>query len=239
MFSTIIYQMGKVGSSSIKYSLEKSKLNPLHIHRYYITNIETSIGINPRLLFSMYRKKIFFFYLIKFKKVKIISFYRDPIKRNISSFFQNLKFYFSKNELKKIQYNDLEKKFNQLSNIHQTPNLWFHSEFNSSLNLDIFNHTFNKEKGFKIIKEKNIEIFICRTDKINLLSKELGAFLEIDNFEIINTNIGSQKWYKDLYLEFKENYVPSKEMINFLYDSDTCNYFFTINEINEMKNIWA
>jgi hypothetical protein len=157
MQTVILYQMGKVGSSSLKESLIQNNIKTLHIHRYYFRTTERALDIKHFIL--KLRKNFTYNFYIRRKKVKIISFYRDPLARNISSFFQNLDMYFSKNELKNLSYEQLEEKFNNADNIHETPNNWFDLEFNTKLKVDIYQHPINKTKGFTVFSKKNLDFF--------------------------------------------------------------------------------
>lgn len=140
--------------------------------------------------------------------------------------------------LKTLDYKILEERFNKAINLHDTPNNWFDLEFKNKLNIDVFKHPFNKQKGYTLISKGNIEVFLCVTNKINHLETELGDFLELDNFKLNNSNIGDKKWYKDLYIEFKERYKPTTKMLDTLYGSNTINHFYNDDEINRMKSRW-
>lgn len=234
MDSVILYQMGKVGSSTLKESLSKKNINALHIHRYYFCNNEKPIRL--RRLIHKIKSNLIFNSIIKREKAKIITFYRNPLDRNISSFFQNLDIYFSKREFKNLSYKQLEEKFNNASKLFETPTTWFDVEFNKRLEVDIFNYPINKDKGYTIFSKGNIDFFVCTTENINNLEKEFGQFLGITNFKLINKNIGSKKWYYKLYKEFKENYTPPSEMLNKLYNSKTIHHFYTDEEIKVFKD---
>jgi hypothetical protein len=90
----LIYQMGKVGSTSISKSLELfgyssvfhiHRLNPEHIdhvrENFLTRNLEPSSFRIGKLLYR---------YIIEKKRhIKVITLIRDPISRNISGFFEN------------------------------------------------------------------------------------------------------------------------------------------------------
>ncbi|WP_223032322.1 putative capsular polysaccharide synthesis family protein [Hanstruepera marina] len=236
MNPVIVYQMGKVGSSTLKKSLEENNIPALHIHRFFFTDLERPMKL--KLLPHKLKNRSTFNKFLKGEKVKIITFYRDPLSRNISSFFQNLDVYFKRSELKNLDYSILEERFNKAHKIHNTPNNWFDLEFNKRLGINIFNFPFEKEKGYSIINKDNIQVFLCVTDKINHLEKELGGFLEIQDFKLNNSNIGDKKWYKDLYKEFKNKYKPTHQMLDKLYDSNIIKHFYNKEEIFDMKKPW-
>lgn len=237
MTPIIVYQMGKVGSSTLVKSLDENNKDALHIHRYFFLNNERPITL--KLLPNKIKHRIIFNSFLRKEKVKIISFYRDPLPRNISSFFQNLDVYFKPSKFSKLTYKNLKDKFDNANKVHQTPINWFDVEFKRKLNIDIFNYPFDKEKGFTVIKKGHIEIFLCVTNKIDLLEKQIAEFLEIDAFQLKNSNIGDNKWYGDLYNEFKKKYQPSEDMLNSLYGSPAIKHFFCSEEIEKMKSQWT
>lgn len=229
--------MGKVGSSSLRGTLDRYKFRSLHIHRYYFSNNERP-PINPKPLWWKLKYNTTLERFLKADKVKVITFYRDPLPRNISSFFQNLDIYFSRRERRRLTFEILEKKFNESFRFHNTPNNWFDFELKRKLGIDIFETPFDKERGFTIIKKNNIELFVCITNKISSLEGELASFLEIEEFKLISENVAENKWYKDLYKEFKKKYKPSEEMLETLYSSKTINHFFSPKTIEALKNKW-
>jgi hypothetical protein len=234
----ILYQMGKVGSSTLKESLKSVKIKSMHVHRFYFNNKERKLSYRDKL--QKIKQNIVFDKLLlnKKEKVKIFTFYRDPLQRNISSFFQNLEYYFNSEELKELNYNILEKKFIKSTQIHNTPNNWFDIEFKRKTGINIYDYPLNKDKGYTIISARNIEVFVCCTNKINQLEKEIKVFLNSEKFKLKSTNVGNQKWYKDLYKEFKLKYIPSVEMIENLYSSKVISHFYTEEEVIKMKAYW-
>ncbi len=238
MVPVMLYQMGKVGSSTLKHSLNKFNVDNMHVHRFYFSHKERPLSIKDRLQKLKHNYLMNKFLNNKKQEFKIITFYRDPLPRNISSFFQNLEYYFTSKELAHLDYETLVKAFNNSNQIHETPNNWFDLEFKRKTGIDIFKHPFDKEKGYSVIKNGHVSVFVCTTNNINNLESELGAFLDIPKFKIYNDNVGDQKWYKDLYAEFKKNYQPSKAMIDSLYNSNTIHHFYSENEIHKLKNKW-
>lgn len=228
--------MGKVGSSTIKNSLKHLGVPTLHIHRYYFDSFETNEGLLA--LLRKIKMRFLYNYYIKNKNAKVITLFRDPLSRNISSFFQNLNFYFKRNQLINLDFNMLRDKFNKLERIHKTPNDWFFSEFLKKTGIDILKHQFDKNKGYIVIKHKKVEYFICTLESLNSLECVIADFIRNKDFRLINENEGHAKWYSNLYNEFKIRYSPSKEMIEALYHCKTTNYFYDKDSINNFKAKW-
>lgn len=100
----LIWQMGKVGSSSVYYSLQQifNEKPVYHIHLLSKEMIEKGElykrslinGNNSYLYNNEFRKK-FKSSMRRGVKWKIISLVREPVGRNISAFFQNIDIFLS------------------------------------------------------------------------------------------------------------------------------------------------
>jgi len=139
----LIYQMGKVGSTTILKSLRDYGVNPVyHIHSMNIQNIKMKkeefkdkgppYGTPPKHL-DKYKKLRPI--LKENRSVKIISLVREPIWRNISGFFQNLPKYISKEKRRKdLSY--LEKIFFRDYDRHDRPEKWFDREIKEVIGME-------------------------------------------------------------------------------------------------------
>ncbi|WP_319204526.1 putative capsular polysaccharide synthesis family protein [uncultured Ilyobacter sp.] len=249
----LIYQMGKVGSTTIEKSLEKlGKNNVYHIHHFFkepsLENIK--INSNLKLFIKSNRENIFFklkrltlYIFCRIKKVKIITLTREPIERNISMFFQDFpqvlyENYFINPRRNEMTQNQIFKLFEENFN-HELPLRWFDEEIKRYFSVDIYNYPFDKESGYSIIKESNIDMFVCKLEKLNFLENELKEFLELDEFKLEDSNSSRVKWYYYLYKEFKKNYIPNKHYLNSMYNSRFINHFYTVEEIEIFKKKWG
>ena len=57
------------------------------------------------------------------------------------------------------------------------------------LGVDIFDYSFDKEKGYSIIKKGNLEILIYTLESLSAIGEEaISSFLGIPNFKLIRAN---------------------------------------------------
>ena len=228
----VIYQMGKVGSTA----LEGLDLDTVHVHTLY-GGKKWLLGkyekpLEPKLL------KIFKNILlrIRFKfgpKVKVVSFVRKPHQRNVSYFFQrlyvDLNYYIQGDNVdpRKEGFGFLIDAFNY--SVVNTKNYkydeWFDNEIKASTGIDVFNSLFNKELGYKIYKNKKVELFVGVLEKTNIFEHELAMFLNIDK-PISSSNRGSAKWYASVYEKFNNEYIASAEYEESLYSMKTFRCFY-------------
>jgi hypothetical protein len=246
----LIYQMGKVGSTSISNSLEKFNIKPIFQLHFLTKNLkETSedrdffdtdkrrtIAMKLKKIFGMRRGYLIYKNIIAPKKqVKIITLTREPIGRNLSAFFQN----FERETGNKYQYSNLTPE--EIGDIfikfypHHLPLNWFDKNIKNYLGIDVYEYPFPRKKGFLTIKNGNIDLLILKSELPNQ-SKEIAIaeFLQLTDFKILDKNIGDKKGYSDLYKKFKENLKLPKSYLEEMIHSRYFNHFYTEAEIKKV-----
>jgi hypothetical protein len=221
--------MGKVGSTSIENGLKE---NGIHLHNFFFENIPCHCKYPRKPYIKWFEKfKLFIIRLAikRRKRVKMISAVRDPLDRNISMFFQDLHHYlnaydFKHSTAKKEQDKLLLNKCFDEIFYHEYPCNWFDDELKRLTKIDIYNYPFNKSDGYVIIKSGKFEILILDCKKINSSSDIINKFIE-HPIDLINSNVGGDKWYGPIYKVFKETYKPTEYYKNKIYNSKFSKHF--------------
>ena len=237
-----VYQMGKVGSSSVCKSLERVGIDAPHIHSLYTTRgyqlfhkfllSQKNYPLHKKLICFLF----FLWYRIKLRRrkhLKIITLVREPISVNISSFFSNLST--SAYELEQQNVETLEEAFFDKFN-HDYVLDWFDIEFLPTTGLDIYKYDFDKEAGYSIIEEGNIECLVIKLEKLNRLEKVIADFVDNDSFKLKSHNISADKWFRPIYQDFKKNVKFSSEYVDRVYSSKLMRHFYSDKEISEFKS---
>lgn len=248
----IIYQMGKVGSTSLQKSLELLNIECIHLHSIYkqirnslIKNSQKALRCFEIMEDIKYRcrwyKKLFL--RRKNKNLKIISMVREPIARNISFYFQNLPYFLlsldidKKHDTRLVEHTNIDALisifFEEFNHDHGVN--WFDEELRKAFGLDIYNYPFDKKKGYTTFKHKNIDVMVLQMEKMNQLQKEIGNFLSIDDFKLINENESSKKWYSCVYKQFNEEIEFSIDYIDSLYNSKFMRHFYSNGDIERFR----
>jgi hypothetical protein len=120
---------------------------------------------------------------LKSHKAKIITLVREPVGRNVSAFFQNYKrFTGSGFHDSYFEAVDLINMFFKNYN-HEVPLSWFDIEIKETLDIDVYDYTFPKEKGFLAIQKGNIELLILKMEMSDAIKqKVISEFLNIGLF---------------------------------------------------------
>lgn len=252
-----VYQMGRVGSASVKLSLEQAyrslsiKIPILHGH--FLNNF---IELENRVKEDLEDTSHFMSDLIAVnetfhklmgemndpQKLKIISLVRDPVARNVSTFF------FALNEFlpgweQRIAENKLT-----VDEIHQiflakriyvlTAFYWFEEQMQPVFDIDVYATPFPKEKGYKIYSSSKADLLLLRLESLNQFAeKAFVEYLSLPNFEIQNVNTGEGRRTGDLYRLFKTKPLP-REYIEWTYNFKLARHFYTEEELKSFTRKW-
>lgn len=219
-----IFQMGKVASSSIHYSLKKQYPGAVgHAHHIGGTNWASE------LFYNWYKRG---------NEIKIISPVRDPIGRNISSFFQQYSDY-TKKEFEQLNL-DAEKLIDEFINQypHDVPLTWFDDNIKKYFSLDIYDTKFS-DTGSKIYSSNNVSMLVFRIDlDDSLKEKAIQEFLEFKSFKLCNKNVSSNKEYYEMYKKFISTIKLPEAYLSKMKKSRYFNYFYSKEEIDRMISKW-
>jgi len=240
----IVYQMGKVGSSTVAKSLAKQIDNPvLHVHRMSLNNIENverehkSVGkIPPDETVGILLHKL----IIKKKKpAKIITLVREPVERNMSAFFQNYERFVGQRYNKDSK--DIEMLVHQFfeSYNHNVPLTWFDIEMKTVLGVDVYQYPFPKDKGYLTINKPPYEVLILKIETDDAVKQEaVRKFLNMDEFVMTRQNVGGEKEYSKTYSDFKKNIIVPDDYVDKMCKSKYIKHFYDSKEIQEIRQRW-
>ncbi len=240
-----IWQMGKVGSSTILASLKPytKKYN----WQYDIEISDEPYSQYNNIIHTHSAKPIYHLLHHSDEEFIIISLVRDILQRNVSAVFQSMtddtvdnpNFIASEQELRKWSYDKLYKAIkNKLLSLNLSDKLtsWYDSLFKSHFyypnvdryHIDVYSKPFDYQRGMQIYESKTprIKLLIIRLEDLNCLTTEIGDFLGVKNFTLCQANIATNKWYKEIYQQFKNMYRPTDRELNNIYKSRFMNYFY-------------
>ena len=219
-----IYQMGKVASSSIHYSLKTQYPGAVaHAHHIGGTNWASEV------LYDWFKRG---------NEIKIISPVRDPIGRNISSFFQQYSDY-TKKEYERLNL-DTDKLIDDFINQypHDVPLTWFDDNIKKYFDMDIYDKQF-PETGIAKYRLKNVSLLVFRIDlDDSLKEKAIQDFLTFKSFRLYNKNVSSSKEYYDTYKQFISLVKLPETYLSKMKNSRFFKHFYTNNEIDKIVSRW-
>jgi hypothetical protein len=242
--SVVIYQMGKVGSSSIEKTLKEKGIHVLHLHKIYYSDIYFyDLTIVDR--FKKFRATILFFIMnIIFKRCscKVITIVRDPMERTLSQMFHHIDLLIysrsRKNSRKEVNANDLFKEifYNDINTCYAQQ--WMTSEFNPSMGINYLNCDFDQKKGFGLAESKNKKVLFLRFEDLNSFDSIIGEFCGVKDFKLKSANRSSNKWYSDLYKSFENQMLIDKDVFDSMYKNSFYNKFYGDESLEAKSKRW-
>ncbi|WP_305767545.1 putative capsular polysaccharide synthesis family protein [Candidatus Epulonipiscium viviparus] len=104
--------------------------------------------------------------------------------------------------------------------------------------IDIMRYPFDKEKGYTIIREGNIEVFVYQLEKLNNLIPELSSWVGIPFDKLENCNMAADKWIADSYKQAQKELVISQEYFDACFNEPYVKHFYSDADIEKFKNRW-
>ena len=224
----LVYQMGKVGSSSVTRSLSRQYSGVVLQAHYFNSNHR---DWRVRRLYRWVMQGV--------NPLNVISLTREPIGRNISAFFQNFEKHTG------VPYHQANFSLEELKTIFLSrfadgrPLQWFDKNIKANFGIDVYVNSF-PEGGFATYCNKNIRLLVMRSelnDKTKI--KAIRNFLNLDEFQLVNRNISAQKIYASTYKEFKRNVKLPSNYVDRICKSKFFNYFYEQDVIHGVRKKWS
>ena len=261
----LIYTMGKVGSTSITDSLSTLEHDYSIYHIHHLTDARLKqLESKRKVFFNSPRNRLiqktweaqYVADLLENNsyrnKWKVITLLRDPVARNISTFFQNTTISKLENGLFRAEsywYDftidfslpDIGKLINCYFKYfhHEVPLKFFDDEIKATFDIDVFSHPFNKDLGYTILQNKTAKLLLIRLESLNnCATSALHNFMGIEDFKITKSNITIKKDYSNIYNLFKDTIEFPKSYLDTMYQSKFTRHFYTDEEISNLYGKW-
>ena len=221
-----VFQMGKVGSTSIYTNL-------VRFHAGVVAHSHNFLKDDPRYQI----RRLYRWAVIEKKPINIISLVREPISRNISALFQNyerdmgIPF-----DGERISFEKLKEVLLSQYNLGHTR--WFERRIQSIFGLDVYATPF-PQSGFATFSRDNVRLLVVRSELSNNEKETvIKEFLGLKKFQIINANVGAEKDYAGQYRKFKSMLRLPADYVNMLCDSKFARHFYPSDVIEAVRSSW-
>jgi hypothetical protein len=252
----LIYQMGKVGSSTIHLSLEAAKVpNPIyHVHFLSDEGIRKSEAYYHRRSAPLPRHLRFSRILRRrIERVKtqvqwmIVTSVREPVGREISDFFQNVEadwpHLLDRNG--KLRTNDavpfLRDMLMAYDESTDYATTWFDQELKAVFGVDVYAYPFNHDSGYTIIRQGNVDVLVFRVDALNTCFESATTeFLGLDEpIKMLRANIGEDKPYAQEYRDMVSQFALPEAACHKIFASKYARHFFDEHVRDQSIRRWA
>jgi hypothetical protein len=230
----LIYNMGSVGSTSLRNSLQGTYPGfVVRTHHFGSNKDSPAVDVLRR------------FHTAGKVRLRFISMVRDPIAYNISRFFANAHRF---NDVSESEWPDagddaldpvdiLIPRFLQRFD-HDYVLQWFDS-WREAPGIDVQAHSF-PDRGFTTIENETTDVLIIRTE-ISDAEKERAVcnFLGLQSFSLRRANVGAKNPYSESYERFKQEFVAPDWYIEKMYNNSFFRHFYTQTHWEHFVDRWT
>ena len=249
----LVYQMGKVGSRTVFEGLAASGLGTpiFHLHRLAgIEAIERELAQHGGAGQERALEHLALSRHVRDRVVSesrehwnVITLVRDPVARNLSSFFYNLSDYVAASDLRQ------ERREHTLHALvmaflngfdHAFSLRWFEQQLEPFFGIDVFAQPFSGERGYAIQETERCRLLILRTEDMErVLAGAMERFLGLSDFRPPAVNLGKQQGYAQLYRDLLDHIVLPPTYLSYVYDSRLARHFYTHEERAARTRFWS
>ena len=250
----LIYQMGKVGSSTIHRSLldttHADQVLKLHFLSHDLPNRKRKykkagrypyvdhvyLGVSTRRILNKYKDK----------PIKIISLLRDPIAIVISALFQNP--HLAKKSITTDRGGiDPVKATDYINHMLHNPDTfsyiygWFDKELKTVFDIDVFANPFPVKAGHTLYTKDNAEALVIRLEDLSEKGPEaISAFLCLEKpLKLQKGNLRSDSKSAEAYNEVLREIYLSPALCQEIYSSRFVKHFYSEKMIQEFMLKWT
>ena len=245
----LLHQMGKVGSSSVRDTLRSMDgVCVFQTHWCNERNLAHRAGVvhEDRRISNRYGDRDHFGAMLHHRIIepglatKVITMVRDPIARNVSSYFQHLdEIWGVRRAHEQIDLDELLRGFYEVFE-HDEPLSWFDTEIHDLFNIDVYASTFDSERRWSLLEAAPWSVLVMRADlpdagKQQAMNELLGRTVPV----LSRSNVGEDKGYASVYTAFKERLELPVTYLDRFYDAPCTRHFFTDEEIDGLRRRWT
>jgi hypothetical protein len=247
----LIHQMGKTGSKAIEETLRGTPLGPRTFHTHFLHEAERTAIRAERKKATWSPPKSWVVSEVLLRRVlarpdrfevDVVSPIREPIARNVSSYFYSL----PAAELDRLLGAEapatsrllLERFLADFD--HERSLTWLDRELTDQLGFDL-GGLFDVRAGFSVYEgPAGRRLLIVRQEDLNRSGPlALRRFLRVDVDSIRTANDGSSSTYGDLYRQFLQTVALPDSYIERMYRSPYARHYYSDEELARFATKWA
>ena len=176
-----------------------------------------------------------------------MSVVREPVARNISSFFQIADRIFGPTywqqrlaEPDDVVLDRLEHDFLERYDDHDIPIEWFDAELRRFFGIDVYGSAFPHETGYQILHGERARVLVLRLESLaNCAPQAFDEFLGLRHFHLTSRNVALDKRYARLYRLFGASATLPGDYLDRIYSSTYVRHFYDGTEIEAFRNRWS
>jgi hypothetical protein len=253
-----VLQMGRVGSASVAMAVRRAYQSlfldmPVY-HTHYLAHydliverathdLQDASGVQSDIeRVDKQDQEQLFTYIKNRQPVKVISLVRDPIARNVSTFFYAFPSFVADWKEQEAQQalsaQRLNAIFESKQQFTQTAFNWFDEQLKDGLDIDVYAVPFDKNKGWQVYKKGIIELLVIRMEDLHRTGEgALREFLHLPHLKMVKVNTGEEREAYEMYRRFM-TYPVSQDYLKKNYATQLARHFYTEEEIECFMTRW-
>lgn len=246
----IVYQMGKVGSTSVFMSLKRMELGVPLYQMHFMNDLDKMEAVSQtrheseaaqRLLGNARRVRQEMADKPK-QKWNLITLTRAPVPRLISVFFQGIENDIP-NAAERYQAGtlSLQEVLDYFTGQFREgwAEEWFDSQLRDPFGLDVYAVPFDTARGYQIYRHGTIGLLLMRLEDLNRVAPDaMREFLGLEDFQLVQRNVAEDKTVGTLYRDFRKALRLSPEYVREMHSSRYARQFYTPQELNASIERW-
>ncbi len=250
--------MGKVGSTSVYRALRAAApgFTVYHVHtldprqiasaqRAYARSYSAR-GVIPHHLLASRRLRDELARGQPRGRWKVVTLVRDPIARNVSSFFQDIQLRHPDYPYAdRVASGDTEGLADELVALflarhdHDEPLRWCDRELSGVLGVDVYAQPFPHDTGWATYRAPSADVLVLRLEDVDdVLEPASRAFLDISGVVPEQENVASDKSYADGYRAFLARLRLPEGYVDRTYASRYARHFYSAAERDAFARRW-
>lgn len=247
----IVYQMGKVGSSSVYDALRDLDLDVPVYHAHVLNRFDVyEAGVRetraaPDNDLDVLEEGRALRRIVdsgRWHSWSLVSLVRSPIPRAVSDFFENVDAYvpdfFARLERGDITLAELSTTFwTRYQDF--SPLYWFDDQVRDVFGIDVYATPFSHEQGYAIYQNDRARLLLMRLEDLNHCGpRALGEFFGLRELSLSIKNSGEAKRYGALYRQFIDQLDLPKAYVREMHSSRYAKHFYTPDELTAGVARW-
>jgi hypothetical protein len=243
----IVYQMAKVGSTAVVDCLKRARLPVFHVHRMDADHLQRlrgrraalgwDVGSLPaydRLGLRLHEKVI-----EAGRPAKIVTLVRDPIARNLSSYFEHFADIWGLPDARGVvSMDDVYRGFLERYP-HDESLTWFDEELQRVTGLNVYDHPF-PATGHLQLQSGRLDLLILRSDLPNETKRlALSNFLGTNLPPFGEANRTADKSHGETYEQFRRSLRLPPEYVERMLSSRYCRHFYSDEEREALRQMYC
>lgn len=250
----LIYQMGKVGSSTVRASLAGAGLDNRTLSVHFLSEAVFSsranhrnVGLYPHHLHVGLALRPHLGDLIA-DGCKIISLIREPVARELSNVFENPALLGIRDDIRAshssaelLEALDIVRGRLQDLNTYQYFFNWFDNELKTTLGVDVFSRPFPKDRGWMGYSSGRVEVLVLRLEDLsNVGEPVISEFLGLsESLELVASNVRTYKAGADSYRWIRDHLHLDRATCEAIYAHRAVSHFYGKDSIDRFIGRWC